>query len=156
MHRILPTLLLLLAAPGWASSTFPGDIQSKYSLAGPPPTSCALCHTNGITGLGTVNTPFGKAVRMRGAVQTDATKLAAALDAMAAEGVDSDGDGVTDVAELMAGTDPNVPPGGTGGGSGGGGGTVVGPLRFGCGASIVPELMVLGLLLPLLRRRSPR
>ena len=77
--------LLALAAPALASDTFPAAIQNKYSLAAQPPELCALCHTNGITGLGTVNTPFGKAVRMRGAVTTDVAALNAALDAMAKE-----------------------------------------------------------------------
>lgn len=151
-------LLLALSAPAFASDTFPPFIQNKYSLASQPLELCALCHTNGITGLGTVNTPFGKAVRMHGLVAGDTATLNAALDAMATEGVDSDGDGVTDVAELMADTSPNVSSGGTGGGAGGGGGgTVLAPPRYGCGASVVPGLLFFASLLPLLRsrRRQP-
>ena len=157
MHRtsLLPVLLVLLAAPAWASDTFPAFIKNKYNLASLP--DCALCHTNGITGLGTVNTPFGKAARMHGLVAGDTASLNAALDAMAAENVDSDADGVTDVAELMAGTSPNVGATPTGGGAGGGGGgTVLPPPRYGCGASVVPELIFFAGLLPLLRSRRRR
>jgi len=153
-------LLCLVAAPAWATDTFPATIQNKYSLPAFPGELCSLCHTNGITGVGTVNTPFGRALRMRGLLPNDAASLNAALDALATEAIDSDGDGITDVAELMADTSPNVPNNtGTGGGSGGGGGTlVVPPPRFGCGGSVVPELLLLGASLPLLRRRrrTPR
>lgn len=152
-------LLLLTALPAWATDTFPSTIQSKYSLGDLPPELCALCHTNGITGSGTVNTPFGRALRMRGLQPSDETSLRAALDALAAESVDSDGDGVTDVAELMAGTSPNIAQamadGGMGGGGGGGGGTVVHPPpRFGCGAAVVPELLFFAAFVPLLRSRK--
>lgn len=152
MHRTA-LLMVLIAVPAWASDTYPAAIQNKYSLAAPPPESCSLCHTNGITGVGTVNTPFGRSMRMRGLVSQEVASLNAALDALAAASVDSDGDGVTDVAELMAGTNPNVGPSGTGGGAGGGGGTVVPPPRYGCGAEVVPELAFLAALLPLRRRR---
>lgn len=146
--------LFLVAAPAWASAQFPPTIKAKYSLAAEPP--CAICHTNGITGIGTVNTLFGTALRMHGLVAGSDASLNAALDALAAQNVDSDGDGVTDVAELMAGTDPNTAPASTDGGTGGGGGggTVIGPPKFGCGASVVPELLFLTALVPLLRRRS--
>lgn len=161
MYRIA-LLLLLLAAPAWATDAFPGAIQTKYMLADLPPEICALCHVNGITGVGTVNTPFGRAMRMRGLVLNDNVTLNAALDALAAESVDSDGDGMTDVAELMAGTSPNVPQAGSGGGAGGGGGgggssVFVPPPRYGCGGSVVPGLFFIAGLLPLLRsrRRKP-
>ncbi len=157
MDRTSLLLLLVLALPAWASDTFPAVIQNKYSLASQPPESCALCHTNFVTGLGTVNTPFGKAARLHGLVATNTAALNAALDAMATELTDSDGDGVTDVAELMAGTSPNQGSGtGGGAGGGGGGGTVLPPPRYGCGASVVPELLFFASLLPLLRSRRRR
>lgn len=147
-------LISLVAAPALASTQYPTVIQTKYSLATPPAQSCSLCHTNGITGTGTVNTPIGKALRMRGLVSNDDASLIAALNQLATDAVDSDGDGTTDVAELMAGTNPNVSEGGTGGGAGGGGGTttVVPGLKYGCGASVVPELLLVASL-ALLRRR---
>lgn len=157
-------LLLLAAAPAFATDTFPATIQNKYTLGDLPPELCALCHTNGITGSGTVNTLFGRALRMRGLMPNDAASLNAALDALATEAVDSDGDGVTDVAELMAARSPNVRQaatgggagGGTGAGGGGGGGgdvIVIPPPRFGCGASVVPELLFFAAFVPLLRKR---
>ncbi len=157
-------LFMLLAAPAWATDQFPGVIKTRYSLASAP--ACNLCHTNGITAIGTVTTRFGASLRARGLVANDVASLNSALDALATGMVDSDGDTVTDVAELMAGTDPNTATaavdggtgggGGGGGGAGGGGGTTAGPLRYGCGASVVPELLAFGLLVPLLRRRARR
>ena len=149
-------LLVLIAAPAWATDMFPAAIQNKYMLGDLPPELCALCHTNGITGSGTVNTPFGRALRMNGLLPNDTASLNAALDALAAASIDSDGDGVTDVAELMAGTSPNVANMmGTDGGAGGGGGSVVviPPVKFGCGGAVVPEALFLASLIPLLRSR---
>ncbi len=141
-------LAVLTAAPALASSTFPVALRSHLSLAQPPP-QCGLCHTNNITGPGTVNTPFGRSLRLRGAVGLDEARLRSALDTLRADAVDSDGDGVADVTELENGTDPNVPEsdgGGVGGGAGGGGGgdEVFPPPRYGCGASAVPGLWALG------------
>lgn len=143
-------LVVLLAAPAWATDEFPPAIAARYSLGAEP--LCQLCHTNGITIRGTVTTPFGSAMLARGLTPNDVASLNTALDALTTEQVDSDGDGVIDVEELAAGTDPNTVPGGTGGGTGGG--TNVGPLRYGCGAAVVPELLLLAGLVPLLRRRS--
>lgn len=154
-------LLALAAAPAFASSTFPAAIRAHLSLPAPIPQDCALCHVNGITGAGTVNTLFGKAVRARGAVANNETALNTAIDRMATDAVDSDGDGVTDIQELRNGTDPNVADrdggtgGGAGGGAGGGGGTVtLPPPSYGCGASTAPGLLgAVGLLgLAALRR----
>ncbi len=157
--RRIALFVFLLAAPAWATDAFPGAIMSKYMLADLPPELCALCHVNGITGVGTVNTPFGKSMRMNGLLPSNNASLNAALDALAAASIDSDNDTVTDVAELMAGRSPNVAQStGTGGGGGGGGNTVVAPPpKFGCGASVVPELLFFASLLPLLRsrRRKP-
>lgn len=162
MKLRISLFLLLLAAPAYATDAYPGAISTKYGLTDLPPELCALCHVNGITGVGTVNTPFGKALRMRGLVLNDNASLNAALDALATDNVDSDGDGVTDVAELMAATSPNVPQaradGGTGGSGGGGGSAVIlpPPPRFGCGASVVPGLLFFAALLPLLRSRRQK
>lgn len=159
MYR-LSLLLLVLSAPAWATDMFPAAIQNKYMLGDLPPELCALCHTNGITGAGTVNTPFGRALRMNGLLPNDTASLNAALDALQTAMVDSDGDGVTDIDELIAGTSPNVAnmmmaDGGTGGG--GGAVVVVPPVKFGCGGSVVPGVLFFAALVPLLRsrRRKP-
>lgn len=155
-------LSLCLALPAAASSPFPDAIKAHLSLAKAPPTSCALCHTNGVTGTGTVNTPFGTSLRAKGAVADDQAKLFAALDALGT--TDSDGDGTDDLTELRASRDPNTKDatdGGTGaggGGAGGGGGYEgPGPLKYGCGANVVPSLSAVALLVALgaRRRRQP-
>lgn len=157
---MLRTLLMVsvVAAPAFASDPYLGFIQTKYTLGAPPPQSCALCHTNGVTGFGTVNTLFGTAMRARGLTGgANTASVGTALDKLAADAFDGDGDGVTDVAELMAGTNPNTFDGtATDGGTGGGGGTTteVPALKYGCGAAVVPELLLLAALLPLLRRRA--
>lgn len=149
----------LLALPAWASENYTIEIQNKYSIDYPPQ-SCSLCHTGGITGAGTVNTPFGTALRMRGLTSGNVNALNTALDTLETDGVDSDGDSVTDIDELKAGTDPNkadaMPTdGGTGGGTGGGGGTTVEVpnLQLGVGCTAAPGLVLGALALLLARRR---
>jgi hypothetical protein len=160
MFRTAFMVSFLVATSALASGGYPDAVRAKLSLAAAPPQSCALCHTNGITGAGTVNTLFGTAMRARGLTGGEnATSLNTALDTMAADAVDSDGDGTTDVGELMAGRNPNTvdgmsTDGGTGGGSGGDGSTP--SLKYGCGAAVVPELLALAGLVPLLRRRRAR
>ena len=144
-------LTSLIATVAWATPEFPSAIQAKYSLSAPP--LCELCHTNGDTRIGSVTTPIGAALRQRGLRMGDTTSLNAALDRLEVEGVDSDGDGVTDVAELIAGTNPNVREAAAGGGSGS---TVedLPPTRFGCGASVAGFFpFALGASLLLRRRR---
>ncbi len=101
--------ILLSAGSALATSNFPSAMRTKLTLTYDP--QCATCHTNGITGKGTVNTPFGTAMRARGLIASDETSLNAAIDKMTTDKVDSDLDGVTDVDELKAGTDPNAKPG---------------------------------------------
>jgi uncharacterized protein (TIGR03382 family) len=93
------------ASSALATSNFPGAVRAKLALTYDP--ECSLCHSNGITGRGTVTTPFGKAMLARGLAASDETALNAALDKMAADKVDSDLDGTSDIDELKAGTNPN-------------------------------------------------
>lgn len=99
--------LLAFALPATASATeeFPSTIQRHLGLSDEPP--CALCHENGMVGMGTVRTPFGMALRLLGLAAENDDSLTTALDELQKEGVDSDRDGVTDIDELKAGTDPN-------------------------------------------------
>jgi MYXO-CTERM domain-containing protein len=76
---------------------------------------CSVCHEHGNTGIGSVRTPFGRAVRARGldlaAAEDEAARSENVFDVihkMDLEKVDSDGDGVTDMNELRAKTDPNT------------------------------------------------
>jgi hypothetical protein len=102
---------VLLAGTAIASPPFPPEIRAHLSLSQTP--DCSLCHVNGQTGFGTVNTPFGKSMRARGLLAGSIASLDTALDALAAERTDSDGDGTPDIDELKAGTDPNVAGGGS-------------------------------------------
>lgn len=90
-----------------ATPTFPAVIAEKLSVAAP---ECTLCHA-GTPGPGTAVTPFAKTLKTRGLVPNNEDSLKTALDAIAAEGKDSDGDGTPDIRELEDGTDPNSAPG---------------------------------------------
>jgi len=96
---------IFFARSASASPTFPDAVKRALSLSYSPP--CALCHEGGRTGAGTVTTPFGRAVRDRGAAAGNDASLIAAVQKIAADKIDSDGDGVTDGEELKHGTDPN-------------------------------------------------
>jgi len=116
---------LLVASPALATPTFPDVAAQHLGLVTAP--SCTLCHV-GQTARGTVNTPFGTTMRSRGLVAYDEASLRRALDALAAEKKDSDGDGTSDIDELRTGGDPNA------GASGPGGEDVIAP-EYGCGVS---------------------
>jgi MYXO-CTERM domain-containing protein len=77
------------------------------TVPNPPAPACRVCHLGGKTSGATVVTPFGLAMRARGLAGRNT--VAPALDALERAGVDTDGDGTTDVDELRAGTDPNEP-----------------------------------------------
>lgn len=98
-----------VSTPAHATPNFPGAIQRALSASQSP--QCSICHVCGVTGRGTVNTPWGSAMRTRGLQAYDEDSLRAALAAMERDRVDSDGNGVIDVEAVRAGTDPN--PAGT-------------------------------------------
>lgn len=106
--RWVPVMLSIgfAARPARATDNFPNAIQRDLGLSYSPP--CSVCHVGGVTQQGTVNTPFGKAMRAQGLVAYDENRLASTLATMQSSRVDSDGDGALDVDELKAGTDPNV------------------------------------------------
>jgi MYXO-CTERM domain-containing protein len=113
MRRLISPILagvaMLLVRPALATPNFPNAVQVDLGLTYSPP--CSLCHAGGSTTSQTVTTPFAVSMKARGMVASDDTALQAALDRMAADHVDSDNDGVSDIDELKAGSDPNVPAG---------------------------------------------
>ena len=135
-------LLFFGASAAHATSNFPAAVRTKLALTYDP--QCAVCHTNGVTGRGTVTTPFGKAMMARGLVASDEASLSAAIDKMIADKVDSNANNETDIDALKAGHDPN--------------GSTVEPLKFGCsaggsGEGSLAALVVAGALVLLGRRR---
>jgi len=110
LRRALLAVTVLAGGVAHASSIYPAEVRAHLGLSYTP--DCSLCHANGQTGFGTVTTPFGTSMRSRGLVAQNIASLDTALDALSAERKDSDGDGVPDIDELKAGTDPNVAGGG--------------------------------------------
>ncbi len=109
MRILLATLLVvaaLMPARAHATPNFPPAIVSHLGAKRSP--ACRICHVNGLTGLSTVNTPFGLNLRTRGVLAYDEKSLVAALDALRAERIDSSGGrGSSDIDVLTAGGDPN-------------------------------------------------
>lgn len=118
----LSAVVLLVARTASATPEFPDVIAEHLELASPP--TCDLCHT-GSQARGTVRTPFGVSMRSRGAQAYDNDSVRTALDALAAENKDSDGDGMGDITELKEGSNPN------------GSGDTVKP-EYGCAVPHVP------------------
>ncbi|RYE83003.1 MAG: hypothetical protein EOO75_19880, partial [Myxococcales bacterium] len=124
---------LLAVTPAAASPIYPSVIASELGLSEGP--ACTICHTDDDGGPGTVTRPFGVGAMKRGLDGgADSNKLREVLGIYKLEGsaVDTDKDGVGDYDELLAGTDPNVAPGGVDPGT-------VDPPEYGCSASSAPS-----------------
>ncbi len=143
VSRAAVVLVALAAVAAGATPTYPFAIATDLGLKQPPPQQCALCHKNNKQDASTVVTPFALSMKARGLVSYNEASLQTALTKLEADAVDSDGDGITDIAELRNGTDPNV-VGDTKGG--------LPPPRYGCGAEAVPGSMAVLALLALSRR----
>jgi hypothetical protein len=110
--RIVFAMGLVCAIPrvALASPTFPDEIARVLDMPCVP--QCVLCHTTNLGGYGTALTPFAAAMVSKPPkgsklqpAHTDS--VAPALAALTDQKIDSDHDGVTDVDELKAGTNPN-------------------------------------------------
>jgi hypothetical protein len=104
----LLAVALSYATETHASPTYPQAIAAQ--LGSPCPPICTVCHDTVAGGATTANKPFGIRVRTRpyGLRSGDTQQLSEVLTALEANASDVDQDGVTDIAELSAGTDPNV------------------------------------------------
>jgi hypothetical protein len=133
---ILPlvTCLVMLL---WAPDTF-GNSKYQKGVAdyvGIPSdaVACGTCHDPPGKGGEDRNQPFYLTLESSGVVVGVFSTLIPALDKMAADKTDSDGDSADDLAELKSGTNPNDPSStprpDDGGGAGGGGtsGSPIGP-----------------------------
>lgn len=97
---------LLLIAASYASGNYPGVLESELGLPCQP--QCIACHATNAGGGGTVTQAFGLALKDRGLTGGGQSELLkTALAALDADGIDSDGDGTTDVDALAAGWNPN-------------------------------------------------
>jgi hypothetical protein len=97
---------LLASSAALASDPFPGVIATTLSLSKAP--ACTLCHASDAGGKGTVVQPFGRKMMGYGLMSGDTQNLVSILNKMRDTHDDTDQDGVSDIDELKAGTDPNI------------------------------------------------
>jgi len=154
--RVLP-VIVLWSTSALASSNYPGEVSTHLGGDTPIP-SCTVCHATNAGGIGTVTKAHGIALMDAGLVAGDLISLTASLDTLAASATDSDGGGVGDIDELIAGTDPNLADDDSN--DGGGGGGEDNSLKYGFCAATPNQGSGLGVavvvLLAALRRRVSR
>jgi hypothetical protein len=148
---LIAAAALVASRGALASADYPGALEAELGLPSAP--RCDLCHHAAAAPVGPVDTPFGKSMVERGLLGSDVASMAGAIQAMRADGVDSDGDGAQDLDELSWGGDPNhasLPVGGA-----------EMPVLYGCAWSGrsgdgLPEGAALGVLVGLAAARRRR
>jgi len=103
LHLALATVFVGKVAR--ASADYPAAIQMKAILTYTP--KCTLCHANEDGSDGKVATDFARTLWALGMRGSDLGSLERALDKDRARQWDTDGDGVSDVDELIGGSDPS-------------------------------------------------
>jgi hypothetical protein len=98
--------MVALAHAAQAKEQFRDAIATELHAPQKPP--CSICHLGGKTSGATVFTPFAWTMRAYG-MSDSASSVRSAIQAVEAEKVDSDGDGVPDFQEIVDGTNPNAP-----------------------------------------------
>lgn len=98
---------ILLVSSAFAVAQYPGLVDNYLAMPCTP--TCDLCHASSAGG-GVANQTFAQAMQARGLTSNTGT-LDAALALMESDGIDSDGDGISDTVELADGRNPN--PGGS-------------------------------------------
>ena len=103
-------LLAMVVAPSArASESYPTALEAALDMSCPP--ACTTCHTSSSGGELMANTPLGISARRAGLEYCNTRQLRDVIATLEANATDSDSDGVPDVAELRAGTDPNAAEG---------------------------------------------
>jgi hypothetical protein len=101
----LALTVFLWGSVALATPEFPAAITNHLQLDYQP--GCDVCHGSSQGG-GPMAKPFGRALQQRGLSAGNTSSLYAALDKLKADGVDSNGNGSSDIDDLITGVDPNA------------------------------------------------
>lgn len=122
----IPIALLVLATPRFAAAIpdFPGELQERAEMPCAP--QCTLCHRDNNGGIGTLQGAFIETLDEAQVLDIDdPASVQAAVDFLASNAIDSDGDGALDLDELKDGQNPSLK----------GDAPLCGP-TYGCGATV--------------------
>jgi len=101
---LVAVLAIVLGGTGLATMEMQKDLNAKYPTA---KAKCISCHVKAMAKKGDAEiNPFGKDMMAKAVVDPKAEKKT--FDYAKIEGLDSDGDGKTNLDELKAGTNPGA------------------------------------------------